>query len=988
MTGNVIVQPGPGQNTHHVSFSDSVDIWGGILELRPDKTLDFLETPQTPSTLDFAKSGGKYGDFGPGMSHLEQSDWSGGRGAEFFADDATRYYDEQSCWTLTPKRLLPGPQWKIATGPTGVPMDLPGDMYWRKLISTDRFLAVSIVPGTTYTFLTTYLWIRRRGYPGTLTMEMRTNSAGAPTNTVLKSATVDPTTITDFISVFYSFAYASGQSLTSGTTYWIVIYGASTDNQQNHWEVGTHSGNTGAKSTGGAGSWTATTYPPYYLVNTTTKAEVLDRDYVVFELEGALYFVDRHLPDTTTGSGSSALFMQGDRGNAGDNTADKTKLNQSNKTLTWTSNQWAGAKIKIIAGPGQGEWRTIASNSATVITVSSAFNVIQTTASRYVIYDVNSWSAVSGLPANFTVTDACVVDNICYFACGSNIIRQFRNNSTSGANEFNTTETQAGISLMKLFYSPDQGKQLWVASQLGAYVNHATLEGGDELLNGVFDADTNWTKGAGWTIAAGLATAAASSADLSQTVAPLTAGYYYEVAYTISGRTAGTVTPVVGGTTGTARSRNGTYTEILLASTTAFKFTPTGFTGNLDNVTCVQKLAIWGGILVFGKAVAVGDASKLITNLMPYDDEMWALKEDSLWRIVNDRPAKLDVGLDSMSALSNGLAACTSGLYMYFSWSFSLEQLYGATLTDIGPWRDQGLPSGRQGPISALIPVVGWLIAAIDGGPSGTSSVLIYDGKGWHEVFRGWETGRRIRSLKWVPVKGGQPKLYVGYGSLLVYLTFPQDTLHPQKDAAMPYVHEAVIESATFDMDRARLPKFIKEVEIAADNLRITSGRSEVGKEVYLDYAFDDDIGTGQWVPAAEFMESPQDSQQVNIGAVRAVRFRLRLCTDQATVPVVVRAFVAEMYGRTPVKYQYHLKLKLGTFLPNLQGGQDADPDLFVDWLKLAAASARKIRVRSVFRQWDDKLIIIEPPTVQRQFQVTAGIEGWGGTVSLVCRDV
>lgn len=992
MSNNVVVQPGLGNNTHHVSFSDGVDVWGGIIEHRPDGSLDILETPQTPSTVDFSKSNGRYGDFGPGMSHLEQSDWSGGRGAEFYGPDPSRYYDEQNAWTLTPNRLLPGPQWKLTLGNPAIPADLPGDMYWRKLTASDRYLANSITPGVNITALTTYLWIRRRGSPGTLTMEMRTNNAGNPSATVLQSATVTTTTITDFVSVFYSFVYAASQALVSGTIYWVVIYGASTDNLNNHWEVGTHSGNAGRGGSNGS-AWGGNTTPPYYLVLNTTNAEILDRDWTVFELEGAQYFVDRHLPDTNVGSGNSALYMQGDRGNAKDNTADKTKLNTTNQTLTWTLNQWAGAKVKIIAGPGKGEWRTISSNTAGasgagVLTVSRSFNVTHTTSTRYVIYDINSWTSLSGLPANFTVTDVCVVDAICYFARGSNAICQFRSNSTSGAHEFNTTETQGGISLLKLFYSPDLGKQLWAAAQAVSYVNHATLEGADELLNGTFDADTNWTKGAGWTIASGLATAAASSADLSQTVAPLTAGLYYEVTYTISGRTAGTVTPVIGGTVGTARSVNGTYTEILLAGTTAFLMRPAAFTGSVDNITCKQKLSVWGGVLLFGKAVMVGDSAQPITNLIPYNDEMWVLKTDSLWRVVNDRPAKLDVGLDSMQALSNGLAACTHGLYLYFSWSFSLEQLYGATLTDIGPWKDQGLPSGRQGPISALLPVTGWLIAGIDGGPSGTSSVLVWDGKGWHEIWRGWETGRRVRSLHWVPTVGGAPKLYIGYGSMLVFLTFPQDTLHPLKDSAMTYAHEAVIETATMDMDRSRLPKFIKEFEIAADNLRITSGRTEVGKEIYLDYAFDDDIGTGNWVPAAEFVESPQDQQQVNIAAVRQVRFRLRLCTDQATVPPTVRAYVAEMFGRTPVKYQYRLKLKVGTFNLNLQGGPEADPDQFLWWLKHKAASAGKVRVRSVFGQWDDKLVIIEPPTISRSFQLTAGQYGWGGSVDLVVRDV
>src|SRR3990167_9490828 len=77
--------------------------------------------------------------------------------------------------------------------------------------------------------------------------------------------------------------------------------------------------------------------------------------------------------------------------------------------------------------------------------------------------------------------------------------------------------------------------------------------GMEMVTNGAFAADTDWTKGANWSIAAGVATAANADADLSQ-LGSYQTGRNYVVTFTVSSYTDGTITPKVGGTAGTARS--------------------------------------------------------------------------------------------------------------------------------------------------------------------------------------------------------------------------------------------------------------------------------------------------------------------------------------------------------------------------------------------------------------------------------------------------
>lgn len=85
--------------------------------------------------------------------------------------------------------------------------------------------------------------------------------------------------------------------------------------------------------------------------------------------------------------------------------------------------------------------------------------------------------------------------------------------------------------------------------------------------NGAMAADSDWTKGTGWTISAGKADSDGTQtavSNLSQNQA-VTEGTAYTVTYTVSSRSAGTVKAILAGTSGTVRSANGTYTEVIVA---------------------------------------------------------------------------------------------------------------------------------------------------------------------------------------------------------------------------------------------------------------------------------------------------------------------------------------------------------------------------------------------------------------------------------------
>lgn len=156
---------------------------------------------------------------------------------------------------------------------------------------------------------------------------------------------------------------------------------------------------------------------------------------------------------------------------------------------------------------------------------------------------------------------------------------------------------------------PNAGVSILEADTSNAYVRgalHLTggLTGGvavinglgaDEVVNGAFAADTDWTKGTGWTISGGQALKA--SGANTTTLKPATAlvpvsGTLYRLQYDVASYVSGDITASFGGATGATKSANATgYYEYLLASdaTSNLVFTPSISTAlRLDNVSLVK----------------------------------------------------------------------------------------------------------------------------------------------------------------------------------------------------------------------------------------------------------------------------------------------------------------------------------------------------------------------------------------------------------------
>lgn len=115
------------------------------------------------------------------------------------------------------------------------------------------------------------------------------------------------------------------------------------------------------------------------------------------------------------------------------------------------------------------------------------------------------------------------------------------------------------------------------------------------LTNAAFNTASDWLPGNGWSVANGEASHSAGSAGSLIQSQTLVVGKWYRLRYSVSSRTAGSVTPVLtGGTTraGTPRAANGTFLDRIQAvsGNSGFGFDASAdLEASIDNVTLYQE---------------------------------------------------------------------------------------------------------------------------------------------------------------------------------------------------------------------------------------------------------------------------------------------------------------------------------------------------------------------------------------------------------------
>lgn len=124
-------------------------------------------------------------------------------------------------------------------------------------------------------------------------------------------------------------------------------------------------------------------------------------------------------------------------------------------------------------------------------------------------------------------------------------------------------------------------------------------QGSETITNGTFDADSDWSKGSGWSIGSGVASCdGTNGTSLSQT-SVWTVGKYYLLTFDITAYTSGSVQIFSGtGADGSsAKSAVGSYSMVIRPNTADIYCYSNSFNGSLDNVS-VKELQVVGSDLV------------------------------------------------------------------------------------------------------------------------------------------------------------------------------------------------------------------------------------------------------------------------------------------------------------------------------------------------------------------------------------------------------
>lgn len=432
-------------------------------------------------------------------------------------------------------------------------------------------------------------------------------------------------------------------------------------------------------------------------------------------------------------------------------------------------------------------------------------------------------------------------------------------------------------------------------------------------------------------------------------------------------------TPAHDGYSETATGVQGLAHFLLFANDTAdgpviWRANNTSATGSGGDVTVSRANLLSGGSyiawntsLTFNTtSVKTGTSSYRITGLGRKDSTVYVFREDGMGIVTNDRFTSVDTGIEKTPSPKNGLAYAASAGFVYYSWLHSLIRVYGSSHDDIGDdYRSAGLPDGREGNYSDLEPYLKLLFCSIDAGSSGTSSVLAWDGIGWHEVLRGWYGGR-IRMCRVQVCPETRNRLWADVNGDMVYVELPHNRAAPRLDSGARYMHEAVIESAAIDMGAASgLPKFIKDLTITVANLNTQ------GRQIFVDFQVDDDVHTSNWTFAGVATESPESVMFLGLENVRRFAYRLRIACNDNSVPIDITGVVPNGYARTPFRMVFTMQVQAGGIYT--RRGKTASSGELMRWLLDSSRQPGRVKMTSIYEMAHGWHVVIHPP---RQFPV------------------
>lgn len=452
--------------THHIALSDRYGRRLGLTICTADGTPaglwdEVYQKSPVDTTANKQTSGSSsYADFDYPYSPIVQDDLSGGRGGLDFERDSTKYYDSFRCMSGRSNKAYAGPLEQYTTGLRSADQNTPASVKWVQMTEGQRYIYRRFTASASYTVGLAWLWVRRKGQPGDLTIAIYDDNAG-DVGSLLASTTVAYTRMNDILSEWLDETIS--QALTSGTAYWLVVYAAATDTADHHWKIATNASvGTTYTSTTFDNTPTAAAFDLYYRLTEANTTKTC----IPYEYKEGQYFV------ISGASGAPKLYKAGDRGAADANTGQLTKLIDATKT--WTTDEWVGHVVMITDGLGKLEptqWRTITANDASTLTVDSTWTITHDTTTEYVILGTKL-TEITGHGLTAPVTSVLVsTTGVIYFCMGDAVtVRRMREYNNSGTWTLEYADETASTKAVFMVYKP-QAQKIVIANNSDASGN-------------------------------------------------------------------------------------------------------------------------------------------------------------------------------------------------------------------------------------------------------------------------------------------------------------------------------------------------------------------------------------------------------------------------------------------------------------------------------------------------------------------------------------
>ena len=332
----------------------------------------------------------------------------------------------------------------------------------------------------------------------------------------------------------------------------------------------------------------------------------------------------------------------------------------------------------------------------------------------------------------------------------------------------------------------------------------------------------------------------------------------------------------------------------------------------------------------------------------------------------------------------NGMAHTVSDVYLVFNLGAYIEKYYQNNMDDIGPNKDEGLPSNRIGDPTCMMSYPGRIFLAIDAKTTGYSTVMLRRSGGWHEIYRA-PYGCPIHDLAIQVIPGMSTRLWISQEYDLLWLPLPTGTWNPKNDSNFRYTHESVITTGWINAGFMDVSKFWKSVKLYTENL---SGTSQY---IVCEYQTEDGALESGWTAITDvFDTSPFEEQTITASynvTARRIRFRFKLITTSNAESPIMKASIFEALLRFPVKYSYAMTYRLEDYPEGYSGVKDMTvrAETLEAQLDTWADAPTVLTFTCPYSPYSNKKVVIEPSSLKPiQLNTEEQFEKHIGTITLL----